>query len=113
MVHDKAHLNPPHELWTRNNLEQLDHNIGRPLPLFMESAAKARMFEFIGWYRITAWARCPGRGKDVLNFIQKRQVSQTARSREYWEKALSEDWARVELEKVTDNALRNPMEMAA
>lgn len=113
MVHDKAHLNPPHELWTRNNLAQLDQNIGKALPLFIESAAKARSFEFVGWYRIKAWARCPGGGRDVLSFIQKRQVSQTARSWEYWEKALSEDWARVELEKVNDPALGNPMEKTA
>ena len=110
MVHDKAHLTPPHELWTRNNIEQLDSNVGKALPLFMESAARRRSFEFLGWYRITRWTRCIGGGQDVRGFIEKRQISQTARSGEYWESALSEDWARVVLEKVNDPLLGNPME---
>ncbi|KAJ3551253.1 hypothetical protein NM688_g4808 [Phlebia brevispora] len=113
MVYDKAHLNPPHELWTRNNLEQLDINIGRAVPLFEEAPARRKMFEFIGWYRIVRWTRCRGGGDEVLDFIQKRKLSQASRTREYWDSALKEDWAKVVLEKVNDAALKNPMEKSA
>ena len=112
MVHDKAHLHPPNELWTRNNFAQIEQHIacGKPLPLFQESIARMKSFEFIGWYRIVRWEVCKGGGPEVLQFVQKRQMSQRARTPEYWRGALQDDWARVELEKVNDPALGNPME---
>lgn len=110
MVHDKAHLSPPKELWTRHNIEQLDVNIGRPVPLFQESSAKRQSFEFLGWYRIVRWELCQGKSKEVQAFVSRRKVSQADKPREYWLGVLGQDWARVELEKVSDATLGNPME---
>ena len=110
MVHDKAHLSPPKELWTRHNIAQLDANVGRPIPLFQESGARKHYFEFLGWFRIARWELCPGGSKAVQDFVTRRKVSQVDKPREYWNGVLNQDWARVELEKVKDAALRNPME---
>lgn len=113
MVHDKAHLSPPKELWTRHNIAQLDANIGRPVPLFQESGAKKHSFEFLGWYRIVQWELCKGKSGEVQAFVSKRKVSQIDKPREYWVGALGQDWARVELAKVSDASLGNPMERHA
>ncbi|EKM51458.1 uncharacterized protein PHACADRAFT_263595 [Phanerochaete carnosa HHB-10118-sp] len=110
MVHDKAHLAPPKELWTRHNITQLDMNVGRPVPLFQESAARRHAFEFLGWYRIVRWELCKGGSKEVRAFVAKRKVSQVDKPWEYWTGVLGHDWARVELEKVNDSSLCNPME---
>lgn len=109
MVHDKAHLNPPHELWTRNNFAQIAHAVGTPLPLFQESGAHGHLFEFLGWYRVVQCTVHKGGGPAVMAFVQKRKISQTARTAEYWRGALQDDWAQVVLERVNDPALGNPM----
>lgn len=107
MIHNNAHLSPPRELWTRNNIAQLDSNIGRPLPVFQETTG--RQFEFLGWYRIARWQLCLGKGTEVRRFIERRKISQKERTVEYWTKALGENWARVEMERVSDTSLQNPM----
>ena len=113
MVHARAHLAPPHELWTRHNLAQLDANVGRPVPLFQESSARRHAFEFLGWYRIVRWELCRGGGAAVQAFVARRRVSQADKPREYWVGVLGQDWARVELERVEDASLGNPMERRA
>lgn len=110
MVHDKAHLSPPKELWTRHSISHLDANVGRAIPLFQESAARRHSFEFLGWYRIVRWELCKGRSKEVQEFVARRKVSQADKPREYWMSVLGQDWAKVELERVNDPLLRNPME---
>lgn len=112
MVHDKAHLNPPYELWTRNNFAQIEQAVGKPLPLLQESGARGHLFGFLGWYRVVRCTVCKGGGAEVMEFIQKRKISQTARTPEYWRSALQDDWARVVLERVNDPALGNPMAKA-
>lgn len=107
MIHKNAHLTPPKELWTRNNTDQLDANVGRPLPVFQE--AHGRQFEFLGWYRVVKWDLCAGGGAQVRRFIERRRLSQKERSVEYWAKAFGESWARVELDRVRDGSLPNPM----
>ncbi|KAI0697994.1 hypothetical protein BC835DRAFT_1336401 [Cytidiella melzeri] len=100
MIHKHAHLSPPTELWTRNNMSMFDTNIGRPLPVFQE--LRANRFEFLGWYRITRWELCEGGSPVVRRFIERRKVSQRDRTLEYWQKALGESWARVEMERVRE-----------
>ncbi|KIP07189.1 hypothetical protein PHLGIDRAFT_429279 [Phlebiopsis gigantea 11061_1 CR5-6] len=113
MVHDRAHLAPPKELWTRHNIAQLDANVGRPVPLFQESSARRHTFEFVGWYRVMRWGLCKGGSTAVQAFVARRKVSQVDKSREYWVGVLGQDWARVELERVEDASLGNPMERRA
>ena len=110
MIHKYAHLSPPRELWTRNNIAQLDVNVGRPLPVFQE--VTLNKFEFLGWYKITAWELCPGGGTAVQTFVRRRKVSQRDRTAEYWAKALGQDWGRVQLERVRGMTV-NPMQAEA
>jgi hypothetical protein len=111
MVHHGAHLSPPKELWTRhNNIAQLDTNTGRPAPLFQESAARRHSYGFLGWYRIVRWELCEGGSQAVQDFVTKRKVSQADKPWDYWKGVLGQAWARVELEKVNDPVLHNPME---
>ncbi|KAI0781696.1 hypothetical protein BC629DRAFT_1594425 [Irpex lacteus] len=107
MIHRYAHLSPPRELWTRHNIAQLDANIGRPLPVFQE--VTTNRFEFLGWFAITKWELCTGRSTAVQNFVKKRKVSQRDRTVEYWAKALGQDWARVQLERVREMS-NDPMQ---
>lgn len=118
MVFDKAHLSPPKELWTRHNIDQLDRITGRPIPVFQESIRGK--FEFLGWYRILRWqlrrggiVGDPSRERrpapELMNFILRRQQSQVEKPKEYWADVTRSDWARVELEKVHDSTLGNPM----
>ncbi|KAI0086846.1 hypothetical protein BDY19DRAFT_333632 [Irpex rosettiformis] len=108
MIHKHAHLSPPKELWTRNNIPQLDANIGRAVPVFSEVTTNG--FEFLGWYKITRWELCPGGGAAVQNFIRRRKFSQRDKTADYWRKALGQDWARVQLERVSEMTV-NPMQI--
>lgn len=109
MVHDKAHLNAPHELWTRHNVAQLDVNMERPIPLFQQGNPGKVSWEFVGWFQVVSWTNCIGGGREVRDFIQRRRVSGRTHTAEYWQSALADDWAKVMLEKVNDPALGNPV----
>ena len=54
-----------------------------------------------------------GGGGAVQAFVARRRVSQADKPREYWVGVLGQDWARVELERVEDASLGNPMERRA
>ena len=127
MANVAEHLSPPGELWTRDNIAQLDANIGLPIPLF-ESNDQRTGFVFRGCYRITRWEFCSGGGDKVRAFVSdlRHKVQEQHRlhsrwsdvlpscppavlgvMREImtWDSMLLRDWARVELEKAMDPIL--------
>ena len=132
VVDDIGQLDPPNELWTMHNIDQLEANIGRVIPMFRRDKTKAQQYqryELCGCFRITGWTLYRGQSDEVVKFIdrlrmQKGEVSKTAysksaeawpysfpshRSKETevltWEAAVDRRWARVELEEVIDPIL--------
>ncbi|KZO94660.1 hypothetical protein CALVIDRAFT_538781 [Calocera viscosa TUFC12733] len=110
MVHKDAHLNPPEELWTRNNFDLLERNRNRRIPLFQQLTRGWR-WEYKGRYEVVSYTIYKGGSDEVKKFILERQESQKEKSPEAWAAAFTEDWAKVELRLSDDQSLGNPMEL--
>ncbi|KZT21416.1 hypothetical protein NEOLEDRAFT_1171982, partial [Neolentinus lepideus HHB14362 ss-1] len=102
MVHEGAHINPPNELWTRNNIKYLEENKGKPIPLFREAPfyssrkGEQKKFEFKGHYEIIDF-NVYHDGKEVREFVLGRRDSRRVKPAETWGQALNDTWAKVEL----------------
>ncbi|TFK53639.1 hypothetical protein OE88DRAFT_1733531 [Heliocybe sulcata] len=107
-VSTRSHINPPDELWTRNNIFCLEENRGKPIPLFQASTDRRKM-EFKGYYEITNITVYQG-GSEVEKFIKERSESGRKKSKDTWEQLFGATWAKVDLRRVDDAALGNPME---
>ena len=104
-VHTNTHPNAPKELWTRENIDLLSQNIGRPIPTHVEHAFLPTVFNFVGSYRIVDWRLHKAGSAEAVAYIATLKTMQRSKKDEYWAEVSRGDWAQVELEKVVDPIL--------
>lgn len=99
------HPSPPDELWICDNLPYIASNVQHPLPLFMGTRKKAKLFKFIGCYRIVRWVAHPTNSPALDAFMAWRRNSRPEPECS-WEKiGRSQVWVQVFLEKVINPIL--------
>ena len=102
IIHPRAHVNPPTELWTRCHSSQLQHNLRRPLPVFSQYSEAESLFQFIGCYRIVDW-RTPSSCDEALQSFIRNCLPFHPETPD--NTAGGEGWVNVVLEKVEDPIL--------
>lgn len=105
-LHKNLHPSPPEELWTCDyDMHVFDSNLGRPIPVYVESPLMPTSLEFAGCYRIVRWKLHQAGSDDAVAYIAKRKSIQPGEKPQYWIELKKKDWMQVQLEKVVDPIL--------
>ena len=107
--------------YTRNHIDCIPHNIGKPLPLFTELPYRlsgslppgmVAKFDFSGYYEIVSYELLEKGSAEVKAFISSRGEAKKPRTPEAWQAQLNSTWARIDMkrcDKAVQTALGNPM----